>query len=312
MLLVLFATLLASTGAAKADPVELTITKARIGFSKKAGRDSIRLSMAFDPDLLSPDIAPHEGSLSVTIRSEAVISLPDATNRGKWRMKEQKGIYTYRHRRTKDHADSLALKIDVLKGVMKLRADRLDLSGIRADGPEELEFTLTLSGATCTKTVTMGQKDLRWRFRHSTKGTVDPKGVPGGGNGGPAPDPDPTSLPDISWQELTWGYGTQITVAGQAIAKTQSSYETLWKSSVGAVTPPTVDFTKKMVVAIFLGYLPMGKVEIITVKREASGIRVTYRVVPDTRRYFAPVPPYPHYLFEMTRTDERITFTRVP
>jgi hypothetical protein len=81
---------------------------------------------------------------------------------------------------------------------------------------------------------------------------------------------------------------------------------------VGTATPPTVDFGSKMVVGIFLGYAPMGKVEIVTVKREAAGVRVTYRVVPDTRRYFAPVPPYPHYIFEMIRTDERIFFTQVP
>ena len=54
------------------------------------------------------------------------------------------------------------------------------------------------------------------------------------------------------------------------------------------------------------------KVQIVDVKRETAGIRVTYRVVFDTNQYFVAPPPFPHYLFEVTRTDESILFTKVP
>jgi len=311
-LLAVVATLLASTGTADTGSTELTITKARIDFTKKAGRDTLLLSVAFDPDLLTPGIPLHEGTLSVTIGPETVISLPDVANRGKWRVNEKKGIYKYRRKRTKNHPDTLDLKFNVVKGVMKLTADRLDLSGLHGNGPKDVSFTVTVSGATCTKTVTMGQKDWRWRYRYTTKGRVNPKGVPGSGAGSTEPDPDPTPLPNIVWRELNWGYGAQSMPAGQSIAKTQASYESLWRRACGTVTPPTVDFEKKMVVGIFLGYQIMAKVKISGVKREATGIRVTYRVVPDTNRYFAPVPPYPHYIFEMTRTNEQVVFTQVP
>ena len=183
-LLAIAATLLASTGMADAGSTELTITKARIDFTRKAGRDTLLLSVAFDPDLLSPDLPPHESTLSVTIGPETVISLPDAADRGKWRVKEKKGLYRFNRKRTKRHPDTLDLKVNVVKGVLKLTADRLDLSGLHGNGPKDVVFTVTVSGATCTKTVTMGQKDWRWRYRYTTKGRVNPKGVPGIGGGG--------------------------------------------------------------------------------------------------------------------------------
>ena len=67
-----------------------------------------------------------------------------------------------------------------------------------------------------------------------------------------------------------------------------------------------------MVVGIFLGPAILAKVQIVSVTRDSSGVVVKWRVVADTNRYFAPPPPYGHYLFTMTKTDETVRFSKVP
>ena len=73
-LVALFGCLVVSTGLADGGSTELRISKVRIDFGKKAGRDVLLLSAAFDPSLLSPTFGPDEGALAVTIGPETVIS----------------------------------------------------------------------------------------------------------------------------------------------------------------------------------------------------------------------------------------------
>ena len=116
----------------------------------------------------------------------------------------------------------------------------------------------------------------------------------------------------ITWQEMVWGHDANNTQPDQVVADTQAEYDALWTRARGSLTKPTVDFSKQMVVGIFAGFHIAAKVSIVSVKRVRSDVVVTYRIVADTNRYFAPVPPYPHYLFTMTKTSERVVLTEVP
>ena len=128
-------------------------------------------------------------------------------DRGIWRVKEKKGVYRYRRKRTKQHRDSLDLKLNLRKGVLKLEADRLDLSELYGRGPEEVTFSLTVSGAQFSKTLELGQRDRRWRYRYTSKGHVDPKGPPGTGGtggGGTGGGGQPGTVP-VSFRDLNRG-----------------------------------------------------------------------------------------------------------
>ena len=44
----------------------------------------------------------------------------------------------------------------------------------------------------------------------------------------------------------------------QTVARTAAEFEALWKKHAPGQTVPTVDFTKQMVLAVFLGTRPTG------------------------------------------------------
>jgi len=318
-LLALIATLVVSTGMASTGSTELTITKARIDFAKKAGRDTLQLSVAFDPDLLSPSIPPHQGQLTVTIGPETVISLPDFAGRGKWQVKEKKGIYKFRRKRTKKHPDTLDMKVNVVKGVMKLTADRLDLSDLQGEGPDEVAFAVTVSGATCAKTVKMGQRDLRWRYRYTTKGKVNPKGLPGGGGGGGGGSGLPGDGP-VSIRILNQGSHPGLTTYNTTVIRTQQAYTTEWFKrypppppglGMPVMAPPTVDWSTEMVVIIDLGTRPSAGYGVNLIRATATGQNLKVDWVenqPGANCVVATVITYPFVIGAVARRTGAVTF----
>jgi hypothetical protein len=182
-------------------------------------------------------------------------------------VKESKGVYRYRLKRTKDHPDSLDLKVHAVKGVLKLSADRLDLSDLQGQGPDSVTFTLSIGESSTSSTVKMGRKDSRWRYRYTTKGKVDVKGPPGGtggggggGGGGGLPGGETLSVRNLGegWTFAPTGFRTTV-------LRTQQEYDAEWwqrfptpppGSKAPSVVQPGVDFTKEMVVLIELGTRP--------------------------------------------------------
>ena len=80
-------------------------------------------------------------------------------------------------------------------------------------------------------------------------------------------------------RSLDKGAISQIDSARQAVARSESEWSTLWSQHAGQRARPDVDFSKEMVVAIFLGTRPTAgfSVEIVGAREEGAMLIVSYR-----------------------------------
>ena len=85
-----------------------------------------------------------------------------------------------------------------------------------------------------------------------------------------------TSVPIRS---LDRGAMSQIDGARQAVARSDAEWRMLWSQHAGDRARPAVDFSKEMVVAIFLGTRPTAgfSVEIVGAREEGAMLIVSYR-----------------------------------
>jgi hypothetical protein len=217
-----------------------------------------------------------------------------------------------------DRESQRKLVVDLAKGRIVFRAKRMDLSNLDVS---DLGIEMTVDGRTWSLAVPLARAGRDWAFRgrpaffEALGGQPDPNPGPGPSpfpGPWPDPDPDPDPKPVITWQEIAWGHDARNVVQEQVVARTQTQYDALWSRTPRLDVPPAIDFGQEMVVGIFAGRRIAAKVSIASVKRVGAEVHVTWRVVADTNRYFAPVPPYPYYLFRMTKTNETVRFFLVP
>jgi hypothetical protein len=69
-----------------------------------------------------------------------------------------------------------------------------------------------------------------------------------------------------------------VAASRQVVVKTAAEFEKLWREHAPGRPAPTVDFTKNMVIAVFLGSRPSAgySVEITEVRREGEALVVTW------------------------------------
>jgi hypothetical protein len=75
------------------------------------------------------------------------------------------------------------------------------------------------------------------------------------------------------------GLDSQVDDARQATVRSAAEWEKLWKQHAGERVRPAVDFSKDMVVAVFLGSRPTAgfSVEIVGAHADGSALIVQYR-----------------------------------
>jgi PrcB C-terminal len=75
------------------------------------------------------------------------------------------------------------------------------------------------------------------------------------------------------------GTTSQIEASRQAVAQSAAEWSTLWSQHAGDRARPAVDFSKEMVVAVFLGTRPTAgfSVEIVGAREEGATLIVSYR-----------------------------------
>jgi len=80
-------------------------------------------------------------------------------------------------------------------------------------------------------------------------------------------------------RSLDKGAMSQIDTARQAVARTAGEWDALWKQHAGDRGKPPVDFSKEIVVAVFLGTRSSAgySVEIVGAREEGSSLVVQYR-----------------------------------
>jgi hypothetical protein len=267
----------------------LGILKAQIRFGKPGRGDSLTVKGVFDPSLVPPTFSSEQDTLSAAVGPVTLISSVAIDARGTVKSAKP-GKFVYLVKKTRDEPDSLKLAVDLAKGKFCLKARRTALDTLRSAGPEDVTFTLVLGDAVFTGTITMGEKDGRWRFRYVPGSGGWPPGIPGinpgGGGGGGGTGGGGAA---VGFRTL----GRKAPYAGPmnfntVIARTDSVYRSEWILRFGFGPPtgyappapvPFVDFTKEMVVFIDIGVRPTSgfSVDVMKVTKQGTGLKIEWR-----------------------------------
>jgi VWFA-related protein len=104
-----------------------------------------------------------------------------------------------------------------------------------------------------------------------------------------------------------------VDAARQVVAKTAAEFEALWRQHAPGRPAPAIDFTKNMVVAVFLGSRPSGgfQVQITDVRRDGDGLLVTWAErAPGRDQMSAQVMTAPSQLVTVPRFDGPVRFQK--
>jgi hypothetical protein len=101
----------------------------------------------------------------------------------------------------------------------------------------------------------------------------------------------------------------------QVTVRTPAEFATLWKSHAADRKMPDVDFTKNMVVGIFLGSRPTAGfgVEIVSAQPESGTLLVKYKETrPSRDTIAAQVLTSPFHLVAVPKFDGPVRFEKLP
>jgi VWFA-related protein len=130
----------------------------------------------------------------------------------------------------------------------------------------------------------------------------------------PAAPRAPTPASSIAMTTLNSDRMSGIDRAQQSVARTAAEWQTLWQQHAPGRPAPAVDFTKNMVVGVFLGSRSSSgyQVEITGVRAEGNGLVVQWterRPAPGTMA--AQVMTSPSHLVTIPRQDGAVRFEKV-
>jgi protease stability complex PrcB-like protein len=101
--------------------------------------------------------------------------------------------------------------------------------------------------------------------------------------------------------------------AQQSVAKTAAEFQTLWQRHAPGRPVPTVDFTKNMVVAVFLGSRPSGgfaaEITGVTSEGDATIVRWTERK-PGPGQMASQVMTAPAFMATVPRREGPVRFEK--
>lgn len=113
-----------------------------------------------------------------------------------------------------------------------------------------------------------------------------------------------SSSDSISFSSLSNG-SSRVKTAGNRTVATQDELDTLWEEHAGAdKQPPTVDFDKQTVLAIFAGPKKSGgySIKITTIKLAGKELQVRYHLTePDKGKLTTQVLTYPSHIVKIDR-----------
>src|SRR5687767_3445144 len=121
--------------------------------------------------------------------------------------------------------------------------------------------------------------------------------------------------PVPSFTDVAKGNSSQQQDAKQVTVRTAAEWNTLWKSHEPTAKVPTVDFTKQMVVGIFLGTKPSDghQVEIVGVRTQEKELIVEYvQKQPGRGTMAAQILTEPYHLVSVPKHAGTVRFIHVP
>jgi hypothetical protein len=117
----------------------------------------------------------------------------------------------------------------------------------------------------------------------------------------------------VAFKTIDRGGQSNIERAREVVVRTATDWIALWKEHALDRQRPAVDFTRSMVVGVFLGTRPTGgyDVEIIRIDREGAELVIRYRERrPDKSDIVTQVITMPYHLVTIDRFVGPIRFTR--
>ena len=119
----------------------------------------------------------------------------------------------------------------------------------------------------------------------------------------------------VSMHPVDKGMNSQMDDARQVVVRTDAEWSKLWTQHGGDRTKPAIDFSKNMLVAVFLGTRPTTgfAVEIVGVREEGGGLVVAYketRPAPDSVAAQMLTSPY-HIVAVPRGSTTAVKFERV-
>ena len=119
----------------------------------------------------------------------------------------------------------------------------------------------------------------------------------------------------VPFKTIDRGGQSGIEEPRQVVVRTAAEWEKLWKEHALDRPLPPVDFTRSMVIGLFLGYRPTGGygVEITGIERKDSEAVVTYRERrPQKTDIVTQVITMPFHLVSLDKVTGEVRFTRAP
>lgn len=117
-----------------------------------------------------------------------------------------------------------------------------------------------------------------------------------------------------SQRTIARGSQSNIDAPRQAVARTQAEWTALWKAHDFDKPVPAVDFSREMVVAVFMGSRPTAgySVEITSVDERRSATVVSYReTMPARGAIAAQVITFPFHIVAVPNRSGDVTFEKV-
>jgi len=121
------------------------------------------------------------------------------------------------------------------------------------------------------------------------------------------------ALAPVPFTTISQSDNSGVEEARQVVVRTPEAWKALWKEHAPGQPMPAVDFTRSMVVGVFLGSRSTSgyRVTITGIEGDGSSAAVTYREErPGGRDILAQVITFPHHLVRVERIAGEVTFAR--
>ena len=119
----------------------------------------------------------------------------------------------------------------------------------------------------------------------------------------------------VSFATLAKGLASGVGQPTQIVVRSQHDWAALWsrhmRTPIAPPPPPSVDFSRDMVVGLFMGERPTGgyAIEITRIERTDQGLSVHYRTsLPDPSAIQTQALTQPFHLVTVPRVDDPVTF----
>ena len=120
--------------------------------------------------------------------------------------------------------------------------------------------------------------------------------------------------PSASLRTLEKGSQSFVDDLKQVTARTTDEWNAVWKQHAPDRPAPAVDFSREMVVGIFVGSRNSAgySVEIVSVEKQAAGILVRYKeTMPSRAAVTAQILTSPYHLVAVPKQDGTVRFEKI-